>query len=62
MNDDSDDHTVFQTEEDKQQLEKDILSEVYDAYSEDDATINGIPKGIVFPIQWRLRYVVSILP
>ena len=43
MNDDDDDNdpTVYQTEEDKQTLEKDIQSGLYDVDSEDDTTINA---------------------
>ncbi len=39
MIDDDDDHTVIQTDADKEKLEKDILGVKYDADSEDDTTI-----------------------
>jgi len=38
-NDDYDDRTVFQTDEDKKKLEKEILSGQYDDNSEYDTTI-----------------------
>ncbi len=38
-NDDAEDRTVFQTEEDRKKLEKEILSGQCDDDSEDDTTI-----------------------
>jgi len=41
MNDDNDDRTEYQTEEDRQKLEKDIQNGLYEVDSEDDTTIEA---------------------